>query len=99
MKAHPGSASLDAKLGAASLRTQDYAGAAEAYRALARDDRSRVDEAADALERVVRAALGENDRAALAGGPTGLGADAPARPPGRRGNPSALAPVDPRRHA
>src|SRR5258706_12137229 len=91
MKAHPGSASLDAKLGAASLRTQDYAGAAEAYRALARDDRSRVDEAADALERVVRAALGENDRAALAGGPPGLRGSPPARPPGRYSPPPALA--------
>ena len=57
IKAHPGSASLDAKLGAAALRTEDYAAAADAYRALARDDRSRVDEAADALERVVRAAF------------------------------------------
>ena len=94
MKAHPGSASLDAKLGAASLRTQDYAGAAEAYRALARDDRSRVDEAADALERVVRAALGENDRAALAGALTGLREIAPARPLGRYATLSALDAVD-----
>ena len=94
MKAHPGSASLDAKLGAASLRTQDYAGAAEAYRALARDDRSRVDEAADALERVVRAALGENDRAALASALTGLREIAPARPLGRYATLSALDAVD-----
>lgn len=94
MKAHPGSASLDAKLGAASLRTQDYASAADAYRALARDDRSRTEEAADALERVVRAALGANDRSTLASALTGLREIAPDRPLGRYATLSALDAVD-----
>ncbi len=94
VKAHPGSASLDAKLGAAALHTEEYAAAAEAYRALARDDGSRVDEAADALERVVRAALGTNDRVALASALTGLREIAPARPLGRYATLSALDAVD-----
>jgi len=94
IKAHPGSASLDAKLGAAALHTEDYAGAADAYRALARDDRSRLDEAADALERVVRATLGANDRAALANALSGLREIAPARPLGRYATLSALDAVD-----
>src|SRR5258705_182082 len=94
VKAHPGSASLDAKLGAAALHTEEYAAAAEAYRALARDDGSRVDEAADALERVVRAALGPNDRGALASALTGLREIAPARPLGRYATLSALDAVD-----
>jgi tetratricopeptide (TPR) repeat protein len=90
IKAHPGSASLDAKIGAAALHTEDYALAAEAYRALARDDRSRVDEAADALERVVRAALVANDRGALVSALTGLREIAPARPLGRYATLAAL---------
>jgi tetratricopeptide (TPR) repeat protein len=90
IKAHPGSASLDAKIGAAALHTEDYALAAEAYRALARDDRSRVDEAADALERVVRAALMANDRGALVSALTGLREIAPARPLGRYATLAAL---------
>jgi tetratricopeptide (TPR) repeat protein len=94
IKAHPGSGSLDAKLGAAALHTEDYAAAAEAYRALARDDRSRVDEAADALERVVRAAFGTNDRGALASALTGLREIAPVRPLGRYATLSALDAVD-----
>ena len=83
IKAHPGSASLDAKLGAAALHTEEYLLAAEAFRSLARDDRSRVDEAADALERVARAALGANERAALTSALTGLREIAPTRPLGR----------------
>jgi tetratricopeptide (TPR) repeat protein len=94
LKAHAGSASLDAKLGAAALHTQDYFAAAEAYRALARDDRSRVDEAADALERVVRAALGTNDRGALASALTGMREIAPSRPLGRYATLAALDAVD-----
>jgi tetratricopeptide (TPR) repeat protein len=90
IKAHPGSASLDAKLGAAALHTEDYVLAADAYRALARDDRSRADEAADALERVVRAALVANDRGALASALTGLREIAPARPLGRYATLAAL---------
>jgi len=94
IKAHPGSGPLDAKLGAAALHTEDYALAAEAYRALARDDRSRVDEAADALERVIRAALVANDRGALASALTGLREIAPARPLGRYATLAALDAVD-----
>ncbi len=94
IKAHPGSGSLDAKLGAAALHTEDYALAADAYRALAQDDRSRVDEAADALERVVRAALVANDRGALASALTGLREIAPARPLGRYATLAALDAVD-----
>jgi tetratricopeptide (TPR) repeat protein len=94
IKAHPGSAPLEAKLGAAALHTEDYALAADAYRALAREDRSRVDEAADALERVVRAALGANDRGALASALAGLREIAPARPLGRYATLAALDAVD-----
>jgi tetratricopeptide (TPR) repeat protein len=94
IKAHPGSAPLEAKLGAAALHTEDYTLAADAYRALARDDRSRVDEAADALERVVRAALSANDRGALASALAGLREIAPARPLGRYATLAALDAVD-----
>jgi len=94
IKAHPGSASLDAKLGAAALHTESYALAADAYRALARDDRSRVDEAADGLERVVRAAFGANDRSALGNALTGLREIAPVRPLGRYAIVAALDAVD-----
>lgn len=93
-KAHPGSAPLAAKLGAAALHTEDYALAADAYRVLAREDRSRVDEAADGLERVVRAALEANDRGALASGLAGLRQIAPARPLGRYAALAALDAVD-----
>lgn len=94
IKAHPGSGSLDAKLGAAALHTEEYVLAAEAYRSLARDDRSRTDEAADALERVVRAALGANERAALTSALTGLREIAPSRPLGRYVTLAALDAVD-----
>ena len=94
IKAHPGSASLDAKLGAAALHTEEYLLAAEAFRSLARDDRSRTDEAADALERVARAALGANERAALTSALTGLREIAPTRPLGRYVTLAALDAVD-----
>src|SRR3970282_501708 len=80
IKAPAGSAPLAAKLGAAALHTEDYALAADAYRVLAREDRSRVDEAADGLERVVRAALGANDRGALTSALARLREIAPGRP-------------------
>jgi tetratricopeptide (TPR) repeat protein len=82
-KADAGSAPLLAKLGAAAMHTGDFSLAAEAYRELARRDRSRAEEAADGLERVARAALGANDRAALASALTGLREVAPRRPLGR----------------
>lgn len=94
IKARPGTASLDAKLGAAALHTQEYQVAAEAYRALGRDDRSRADEAADALERVARAALGANERAALTTALTALREIAPTRPLGRYVTLAALDAVD-----
>lgn len=94
LKASPGSASLQAKLGAAAMRTADYTLAADAYRALATADRSRVDEAADGLERVVRAALSANDRSAVVNALTGLREVAPSRPLGRYVTVAALDAVE-----
>jgi tetratricopeptide (TPR) repeat protein len=94
LRAHPGSASLEAKLGAAALHTGDYALAADAYRALAQEDRSRADEAADGLERVVLGAVTANDRSALASALTGLREIAPRRPLGRHVTLAALDAVD-----
>jgi tetratricopeptide (TPR) repeat protein len=76
-------ADLLAKCGAAALHTQDYALAAREYSALAEKDRSRAAEAAEGIERVVRAALAANDRAALASALAALQAVAPGRPLGR----------------
>src|SRR6059058_2137916 len=50
LKAHPGDADLEAKLGAAALHVGDYATAVNAYIALGEGDRSRAGEAADGLE-------------------------------------------------
>jgi len=77
------SADLLAKGAAAALHTQDYALAADEYLALADKDRSRAAEAAEGLERVVRAALAANDRAALGSALAGLQTVAPTRPLGR----------------
>lgn len=82
-RASPGSGTLLAKVGAAALHAEDFELAAEAYRTLARRDRSRVEEAADGLDRVARAALAANDRTALASALTGLREVAPRRPLGR----------------
>lgn len=82
VKAGP-TADLLAKCGAAALHTQDFALAADEYRALAETDRSRAAEAAEGLERVVRAALAANDRAALASALASLQALAPGRSLGR----------------
>lgn len=82
VKAGP-TADLLAKSGAAALHTQSYALAATQYRALAERDRSRAGEAAEGLERVVRAALAANDRAALASALAALQVVAPGRPLGR----------------
>ena len=79
----PGSGTLLAKVGAAALHAEDFELAAEAYRTLARRDRSRAEEAADGLDRVARAALAANDRTALASALTGLREVAPRRPLGR----------------
>lgn len=83
LKANPGNAALHAKAGAAALHTEDNALAAAEYLALAREDRSRAAEAAEGLERVIRAALEVNDRTAVALALTGLREVAPTRPLGR----------------
>lgn len=83
LKAHPGSADLQAKSAAAALHSGEFGLAAAAYVALGGQDRSRAAEAADGLERVVRAALAASDRNAAATGLQGLRAVAPGRPLGR----------------
>ena len=93
-RASPGSGALLAKVGAAALHAADYGLAAEAYRTLARRDRSRAEEAADGLDRVARAALGANDRTALASALTGMREIAPRRPLGRYVVLAALDAVD-----
>jgi tetratricopeptide (TPR) repeat protein len=93
-RASPGSGAVLAKVGAAALHAEDYELAAEAYRTLARRDRSRAEEAADGLDRVSRAALGANDRTALASALTGLREIAPRRPLGRYVVLAALDAVD-----
>jgi len=93
-RTNPSSATLLAKVGAAAMHAEDYELAAEAYRAVARRDRSRADEAADGLDRVARAALAANDRTALASALTGLREVAPRRPLGRYVVLAALDAVD-----
>ena len=93
LKAHE-TADLHAKTGAAALHTQEYALAAAEYRALAEKDRSRAGEAAGGLERVVRAALAANERAALAAALRALQAVAPSRPLGRYARLAALDAAD-----
>jgi len=93
-QSNSGNATLLAKVGAAAMHAEDYELAAESYRALARRDRSRADEAADGLDRVARAALAANDRTALASALTGLREVAPRRPLGRYVVLAALDAVD-----
>jgi len=93
-RANPSSATLLAKVGAAAMHAEDYELAAEAYRGVARRDRSRAEEAADGLDRVARAALAANDRRALASALTGLREVAPRRPLGRYVVLAALDAVD-----
>ena len=94
LKAHPSNADLDAKAGAAALHVGEYGLAVEAYVALGQRDRSRAGEAADGLERVVRAALAANDRGDAAKGLAGLRAVAPTRPLGRYARLAALEAAD-----
>ncbi|HUL03869.1 MAG TPA: tetratricopeptide repeat protein [Gemmatimonadales bacterium] len=82
LKARP-TADLHAKAGAAALHTQDLMLAVAQYRALGERDNSRVAEAAEGLERVIRAAVAANDRAALTSGLAAVRAVAPTRPLGR----------------
>ena len=93
-KSNAGSATLLAKLGASAIHAEDYELAADAYRTLAKRDRSRADEAADGLDRVARAALSANDRTALASALTGLREVSPRRPLGRYVVLAALDAVD-----
>lgn len=93
-RANVGSGTLLAKLAAAAMHAEDFELAAESYRSLARRDRSRVEEAADGLDRVARAALAANDRTALASALTGLREVAPRRPLGRYVALAALDAVD-----
>jgi tetratricopeptide (TPR) repeat protein len=93
-KSNAGSATLLAKLGASAIHAEDYELAADAYRTLAKRDRSRADEAADGLDRVARAALTANDRTALASALMGLREVAPRRPLGRYVVLAALDAVD-----
>lgn len=93
-KSNAGSATLLAKLGASAIHAEDYELAADAYRTLAKRDRSRADEAADGLDRVARAALTANDRTALASALTGLREVSPRRPLGRYVVLAALDAVD-----
>src|SRR5256712_389654 len=90
LKAQPGNADLQAKAAAAALHTGDYVIAVAAYPALAQPDRSRAGEAADGLERVARAALAANDRAAVVSALAALRPLAPARPLGRYARLAAL---------
>jgi len=93
-KANASSAGLLAKVGASAMHAEDYELAADAYRTLAKRDRSRADEAADGLDRVARASLTANDRTALASALTGLREVAPRRPLGRYVVLAALDAVD-----
>src|SRR2546427_1180877 len=63
--------------------TGDYGLASANYVGLGETDRSRAAEAADGLERVVRAALAANDRNAAATALQGLRAVSPGRPLGK----------------
>src|SRR5437879_6046096 len=94
LKAHPGSADLNAKAGAAALHVGDFASAVDAYVVLGARDGSRAGEAADGLERVARAALAANDRGDAAKGLAGLRAVAPTRPLGRYTRLAALDAAD-----
>jgi tetratricopeptide (TPR) repeat protein len=90
LKAHPGDADLYAKSAAAALHTGEYGLAVADYVALGQQDRFRVAEAADGLERVIRAALAANQRNAAVTGLQGLWTVAPGRPLGRYARLAAL---------
>jgi tetratricopeptide (TPR) repeat protein len=83
LKAEPGSAALHAKAAAAAAHIGDLALAIAEYRALAAEDRSRAEEAADGLERVLRAAWAANERGAVAAAVHAVREIAPGRPLGR----------------
>jgi tetratricopeptide (TPR) repeat protein len=83
LKANPGRAPLHAKTAAAAAHLGDYDLAVAEYRALAAEDRSRAEEAADGLERVIRAALTAGERGTVATAVRLLREITPARPLGR----------------
>jgi len=76
-------ARLWAKAGAAALRTGDLEVAADAYLRLAAEDPTRLEEAAEGLEAVARAADRSGDGKRLESAVIGLGMIAPNRPVGR----------------
>jgi tetratricopeptide (TPR) repeat protein len=82
LRAGGGRAGLHAKAAAAALHTGDFTFAAQEYRALAQEDPSRADEAADGLTRAARGAIAANDRGALAQALQGMREAAPGRPLG-----------------
>ena len=94
LKGAPGSATLHAKTAAAAAHTQDYTLAAAEYGALAREDRSRVAEAVEGLERIIRSALAVNDRTAVAFALSALRDLAPSRPIGRYARHTAVDAAD-----
>lgn len=83
LKADPGSGPLHAKAAAAAAHIGDLTLAIAQYRALAVEDRSRAEEAADGLERVLRAAWTAGERGAVAAAVQALREIAPGRPLGR----------------
>lgn len=94
LRVSAGRAALHAKTAAAAMHTEDFTLAAQEYRALATTDHSRVEEAAEGLERVVRAALAANDRQAGERALAWLREVAPARPLGRYARGVALDAVE-----
>lgn len=74
---------LQAKLAVAALRSGELGIAADAWRRLAGDDPTRLEEAADGLEAVAREADRRADTAALHAAVLGLRAAVPERPVGR----------------
>ena len=83
LKANAGSAPLHAKTAAAAAHLSDFDTAIAEYRALANEDRSRGEEAADGLERVLRGALAAGERGAVSAAVRALREIAPTRPLGR----------------
>jgi len=83
LKGNPTSAPLHAKTASAAAHVNDYEGAVSEYRALANEDRSRSEEAADGIERVLRAALSAGERGIAAQAVGALRQIAPGRPLGR----------------
>jgi len=83
LKASPSSAPLHAKTAAAAAHLSDFEMSVAEYRALSAEDRSRTEEAADGLERVLRGALAAGERGAVAAAVRALREIAPNRPLGR----------------